>query len=78
MSEKYHLEYSEKQGFFHYSDDKSNYSPTYKSICKNLSYNQCCEFTQEMFEKYPETNTGKKPVPKFDTIKKEFGFFLIN
>jgi hypothetical protein len=74
---KYQLEYSEKQGFFHFADKQTNPNKEYKVICNNLSQNQCEEFTELMFEKFPNINTGQEPTPSFKTIFEEFKSFLL-
>jgi len=73
--DKYNLEYSEIQGFFHYAVNDNN--KEYKLICKNLSYKQCYEFTNLMFDKYPNINTGYGNIPTYNQIIKEFEEFLL-
>jgi hypothetical protein len=77
---KYRLEYSENSGFFHYAKPYTNKDEYgFFCICDNLTLAQCEEFTEKMFEKYPNINTGnKKSIPSFVIIKKEFELFLIN
>lgn len=72
----YTLEYSEKQGFFHYAQSKHPIKNTYKTIAKNISYDKCNKFTQYIFEKYPEVNTGQPNTPPFDTIFNEYVEFI--
>jgi hypothetical protein len=72
----YRLEYSEKQGFFHYAQDNLPVNTSYRTICNNISYNQCNEFTQNIFKKYPNVNTGEGDAPPFHVIYDEFRQFL--
>jgi hypothetical protein len=74
--DNYTLEYSEKQGFFHYADNDITMKNGYTIICKNLSYKQCNEFTQLIFEKYPIVNTDEQDKVPFDVIFNEFVQFL--
>lgn len=72
----YTLEYSEKQGFFHYAQGKHPVRNSYRAIAKNISYTQCNKFTQLIFDKYPHVNTGESNTPPFDTIYNEYLEFI--
>jgi len=72
---EYRLEYSERDGCFHYENPENNNknTNTYFCICDKISRKQCSEFTGKMFKKYPNIKTGnERKVPTFETIKKEF------
>ncbi len=77
--EEYRLEYSEKKGLFHYGDIeiKITNGLDYHSICDKLSYHQCNEFTERMYNKYPNMGEDEKN-PSIENIKKEFEEFLLS
>ena len=78
--EKYRLEYSEIDGFFHYENLNKNNKNTngYFCICDKITITQCNEFTSQMFEKYPNINTGNdKEYPSIEIMKTEFQAFLL-
>ena len=80
QEDKYRLEYSSKEGVFHYEDTDNNNKNTngYVCLCDNITLNQCDEFTNEMFEKYPNINTGNnKGYPTIKMMKIEFKSFLL-
>jgi hypothetical protein len=74
--EYYTLEYSEKQGFFHYAHGELPKRNGYTIIARNLSYAKCNKFTGYIFDKYPYVNTGERDTPPFDTILNEFKEFF--
>lgn len=77
---KFRLEYSERQGYFHYENpDKNNKNTNgYFCVCDKITNEQCNEFTHKMFKKYPNINTGNdKECPSIEIIKKEFESFLL-
>ena len=78
------LEYSEKQGHFHYGTGKYPVDTNgYLTICKHISQDQASEFVKTMIDKYHNTkdqygglmDTNKHP-PTTNLIMMEFAFFL--
>jgi hypothetical protein len=77
--EKFRLEYSEKQGCFHFEDiEKPNRNTNhYFTLCDELDELSCHRFFYKMVKKYPKLKTGNGfDYPKFRVIAKEFKDFL--
>lgn len=77
------LEYNEYQGCFHFN---YGYMPpntnNWMTICDNLSYQQCVEFTELIIKKYPSINPFNHSIniaecPSLELIKQEFADFLL-
>jgi hypothetical protein len=66
----YKLEYHDKSNCFNYEsiDKKDSYG--WKTVCSKLSLEQCEEFTESMYSKYPEE------LPSYRIILNEFKEFL--
>ncbi|MBA3704578.1 MAG: hypothetical protein H0W84_01345 [Bacteroidetes bacterium] len=73
------LEYNEYQGRFHLNkggiEPNTNY---WFTICNNLSYEQCMEFSELMTEKYDLMGQNKNDYPSFELIQSEFVKFLLS
>jgi hypothetical protein len=78
-SKLYRLEYSEKQGFFHFAEfgDTTPQNSTYKVLSPKLhflTFNNCVDFTTDMFSKYTDLNTGENK--KFVSYEMMSGYFI--
>lgn len=76
---KYNLEYCDKQGCFHYSDiRKKHIKNNYKTVAFDLDLEICNIFTDSMFKKYKNINSGiNKKIPSYQIILKEYYLFSL-